>query len=99
MKRPTALIADDEPLLRRTLARMLGTAWPELEVVAISDLSPERLERSHAAVPEAALFASAEELIATAGIDCLDICTPPSTHAELMRAACEAGVADVLVIF
>jgi DNA-binding LytR/AlgR family response regulator len=32
--RPTALIADDEPLLRTSLARMLAEAWPELEIVA-----------------------------------------------------------------
>ena len=32
--RPTALIADDEPLLREALARELSNAWPELEVVA-----------------------------------------------------------------
>lgn len=32
--RPTALIADDEPLLREALARQLATGWPELEVVA-----------------------------------------------------------------
>jgi DNA-binding LytR/AlgR family response regulator len=31
---PTALIADDEPLLREALARQLSQAWPELEVVA-----------------------------------------------------------------
>jgi DNA-binding LytR/AlgR family response regulator len=31
--RPTALIADDEPLLREALARMLERAWPELEIV------------------------------------------------------------------
>ncbi|HZH44439.1 MAG TPA: LytTR family DNA-binding domain-containing protein [Lysobacter sp.] len=31
---PTALIADDEPLLRQSLARMLGDAWPELRIVA-----------------------------------------------------------------
>jgi DNA-binding LytR/AlgR family response regulator len=33
-RRPTALIADDEPLLRESLARQLAEAWPELEVVA-----------------------------------------------------------------
>jgi DNA-binding LytR/AlgR family response regulator len=32
--RPTALIADDEPLLREALARQLAKAWPELEVIA-----------------------------------------------------------------
>jgi DNA-binding LytR/AlgR family response regulator len=31
---PTALIADDEPLLRDALRRQLATAWPELEIVA-----------------------------------------------------------------
>ncbi len=32
--RATALIADDEPLLREALVRMLASAWPELEIVA-----------------------------------------------------------------
>jgi len=31
---PTALIADDEPLLRDSLARALALAWPELLIVA-----------------------------------------------------------------
>jgi DNA-binding LytR/AlgR family response regulator len=33
-RRPTALVADDEPLLRASLVRLLAEAWPELEVVA-----------------------------------------------------------------
>jgi DNA-binding LytR/AlgR family response regulator len=32
--RPTALIADDEPLLREALRRQLASVWPELEIVA-----------------------------------------------------------------
>ncbi len=32
--RPTALIADDEPLLREALRRQLADAWPDLEIVA-----------------------------------------------------------------
>ena len=32
--RASALIADDEPLLRDALARQLAQAWPELEIVA-----------------------------------------------------------------
>jgi YesN/AraC family two-component response regulator len=31
---PTALIADDEPLLRGALRRQLAIVWPELEIVA-----------------------------------------------------------------
>ncbi len=33
-RRPTALVADDEPLLREALVRLLAQAWPELHVVA-----------------------------------------------------------------
>lgn len=32
--RPTALIAEDEPLLREALERLLEKAWPELSIVA-----------------------------------------------------------------
>lgn len=32
--RPTAIIADDEPLLRKGLRSALAVAWPELDVVA-----------------------------------------------------------------
>jgi DNA-binding LytR/AlgR family response regulator len=32
--RATALIADDEPLLRDALARLLASVWPDLEIVA-----------------------------------------------------------------
>jgi DNA-binding LytR/AlgR family response regulator len=34
MTQPTALVADDEPLLREALVRMLAAAWPQLRVVA-----------------------------------------------------------------
>jgi DNA-binding LytR/AlgR family response regulator len=34
--KPTALIADDEPLLREALTRMLAAVWPELQVVAVA---------------------------------------------------------------
>jgi DNA-binding LytR/AlgR family response regulator len=33
-QQPTALIAEDEPLLRESLERLLQNAWPELEIVA-----------------------------------------------------------------
>ena len=35
-RRPTALIAEDEPLLRETLQRQLAAAWVELDVVALA---------------------------------------------------------------
>ncbi|HSX59042.1 MAG TPA: LytTR family DNA-binding domain-containing protein [Tahibacter sp.] len=43
--RPTALIADDEPLLRKSLARLLNAAWPELEIVALARNGREAVEK------------------------------------------------------
>ncbi|HET7203383.1 MAG TPA: LytTR family DNA-binding domain-containing protein [Steroidobacteraceae bacterium] len=41
----TALIADDEPLLRESLERMLQAAWPELQVVARARNGREAVEQ------------------------------------------------------
>lgn len=48
--RPTALIADDEPLLREALARQLASVWPELTIVAQARNGREavRLFEAHA---------------------------------------------------
>ena len=51
-KRPTALIADDEPLLRQSLARMLGDAWPELEIVALARNGREAVEMFESMRPD-----------------------------------------------
>ena len=50
--RPTALIADDEPLLRESLARQLATVWPELEVVAHARNGREAIEQFEALKPD-----------------------------------------------
>jgi DNA-binding LytR/AlgR family response regulator len=42
--RATALIADDEPLLREALVRSLAAAWPELQVVAQARNGREAIE-------------------------------------------------------
>jgi hypothetical protein len=36
---PLALIAEDEPVLARTLSRMLAQAWPELRLAARGDIA------------------------------------------------------------
>ena len=52
MTRSTALIADDEPLLREKLARLLAQAWPELEVVALARNGREAVEMFEAQKPD-----------------------------------------------
>ena len=44
MNSPTALIADDEPLLRERLCTLLQRCWPELEVVAQARNGREAVE-------------------------------------------------------
>ena len=51
-RRPTALIADDEPLLRDELAGMLAQAWPELQVVAQARNGREAIARFEALQPD-----------------------------------------------
>jgi DNA-binding LytR/AlgR family response regulator len=51
-RHPTALIADDEPLLREALARQLAQVWPELEVVAQARNGREAVERFEALEPD-----------------------------------------------
>ena len=48
----TALIADDEPLLRQSLARILAQAWPQLEIVAQSRNGREAVEQFEAMQPD-----------------------------------------------
>jgi DNA-binding LytR/AlgR family response regulator len=48
----TALIADDEPLLRKALTRLLELAWPELEVVAQARNGREAVEMFEAKKPD-----------------------------------------------
>lgn len=52
MSTPTALIADDEPLLREALERMLGSAWPELRIVAHARNGSEAIESYEALRPD-----------------------------------------------
>jgi len=49
---PTALIADDEPLLRESLAALLQRAWPTLQVVAQARNGREAVEQFEALQPD-----------------------------------------------
>lgn len=81
---------------------ILGTGWgvrvqvpafraAGLEVVALQSRTPGKAERLAAGlgIP----FATHEpgELVARDGVDLVSVVTPPSTHAELVLAALEAG--------
>jgi DNA-binding LytR/AlgR family response regulator len=50
--RVTALVADDEPLLREALVRLLAGAWPELDVVAQARNGREAIDLFEAHKPQ-----------------------------------------------
>ena len=49
---PTAIIADDEPLLRTSLTRMLGDTWPELQIVGQARNGREAVEQFESLKPD-----------------------------------------------
>ncbi len=53
---PTALIAEDEPLLRAQLKARLAEAWPELDIVAEAANGREALELAAASRPDVAFL-------------------------------------------
>ncbi len=69
-QRPTALIADDEPLLRDALTRLLAAAWPELLVVAQARNGREAIDQFDAQRPDVCF---------------LDVHMPGTTGVEVAR--------------
>ncbi|MGC4112278.1 MAG: Gfo/Idh/MocA family oxidoreductase [Nocardioides sp.] len=62
-----------------------------LTVTAGADLEAAAVERFRASHPQALATTSVDELIASDLVDVLDIATPPGSHAQLIRAAVDAG--------
>lgn len=52
LPRPSALIADDEPLLREALTRLLAEVWPELIVIAQARNGREAIDQFEAKRPD-----------------------------------------------
>lgn len=50
--RPTALVAEDEPLLRETLIRQLRAVWPELDVIGQARNGQEAVDLFEALQPD-----------------------------------------------
>jgi len=67
-------------------------ARKDVEIAAIADVCPARLEAARLAAPKARLYASWQELLdKEAGLDFVDISTPPDAHARIALAALQRG--------
>lgn len=51
-RRPSAVIAEDEPVLARTLTRLLEQAWPELRIVGVAEDGLRATELALAEAPD-----------------------------------------------
>jgi predicted dehydrogenase len=67
-------------------------ARSDVQIVAVSDTSPARRLEAAAQLPRARWYDSADELLERESLDFVDIAAPPSSHAELIRAALRRGV-------
>ena len=57
----------------------------DVEIVAVSDAEPARPGPGGRHLPDARWYETADRLLADAALDFVDICTPPSSHAALIR--------------
>jgi predicted dehydrogenase/uncharacterized membrane protein YbhN (UPF0104 family) len=64
----------------------------EAEIVALADLSAANREAAQRLFPAAAVYDSAEELLAREDVDFCDVCTPPFTRVDIVRAAASRGI-------
>jgi predicted dehydrogenase len=65
----------------------------DVEIVAVADVCPARLDAARAVLPKARLYAGHRELLAReTSLDFIDIATPPHAHAEIALLALERGV-------
>ena len=64
----------------------------DVDIVAVSDTAPERRDAIHALLPTARWYDAPEDLLARERLDFVDVCTPPSSHAELVCRALERSL-------
>jgi predicted dehydrogenase len=65
----------------------------DVQIVAVADLTPARLELARAMIPGVRTYASHEELLAREPhLDFIDIATPPCDHLAIAEAAAARGI-------
>jgi DNA-binding LytR/AlgR family response regulator len=99
--RPTALIAEDEPLMRERLKEKLAEAWPELEIVAEASDGLAAIEAFEAHRPQIAFLdirmpgRTGLDVAATIGDECHIVFI--TAYDEYALKAFDAGAVDYLL--
>lgn len=77
----------------KTISRQIATSeWLCLDAVAETDAHARSTMASEASLSGAAIYASAEDLMAHGGIDAVILCTPHQQHAAQMLLAADKGL-------
>ncbi len=101
MTRPTALIAEDEPLMRERLKERLAEAWPELEIVAEASDGDEALALFDVHEPQIAFLdirmpgRNGLDVAMAIGADCHIVFT--TAYDQYAIDAFQAGAVDYLL--
>jgi DNA-binding LytR/AlgR family response regulator len=101
MTRPTALIAEDEPLMRERLKEKLAEAWPELDIVAEAADGNQALELLQEWQPQIAFLdirmpgRTGLDVAAEIGGDCHVVFI--TAYDQYALAAFDAGAVDYLL--
>ncbi len=72
------------------------TAVAGLELAAVCDGNPLRLDAARTASPQARAYSAAEDLLADPGVGLVVVSTPPNTHADWALRALDAGKSVVV---
>src|SRR5262245_45854366 len=65
----------------------------DVRIVAVADITPARLELARASIPGVRTYPTWQALLeGEKELDFVDICTPPSDHAEIADAAAARGL-------
>lgn len=64
----------------------------DVQIIAATDACSARERELRCRLPQARWYDSVDELLAGKSFDFVDICTPPATHAALIRTALEHGL-------
>jgi len=62
-------------------------ARSDVSIVAAADARLERRDAFLEAFPQARWYSTAEDLLSAESLDFVDVCTPPGTHAMIVRQA------------
>ena len=64
----------------------------DFDIVAAADATASRRDAFRADVPDGTAYDDPTDMLASEGLDFVDICTPPASHAPLVEAAFAAGL-------